>query len=75
MFAPLPSPAEMSGWDRAAIDLGLPELLLMENASREALHVLSAETGHMRPAGQSLRSLRKENSYGNTRGTVQQDHC
>ena len=34
-----------------------------------------AETGHMRPAGQSLRSLRKENSYGNTRGTVQQDHC
>lgn len=42
MFAPLPSPAEMSGWDRAAIDLGLPELLLMENASREALHVLSA---------------------------------
>lgn len=47
MFAPLPSPAEMSGWDRAAIDLGLPELLLMENASREALHVLSAETGHM----------------------------
>ena len=37
----------MSGWDRAAIDLGLPELLLMENASREALHVLSAETGHM----------------------------
>ena len=47
MFAPLPSPAEMSGWDRAAIDLGLPELLLMENASREALHVLSAETGQM----------------------------
>ena len=35
----------------------------------------SAETGHMRPAGQSLRSLRKENCYGNTRGTVQQDHC
>lgn len=34
-----------------------------------------AETGHMRPAGQSLRSLRKENSHGNTRGTVQQDHC
>ena len=27
----------MSRWDRAAIDLGLPELLLMENASREAL--------------------------------------
>ena len=47
MFAPLPSPAEMSGWDRAAIDLGLPELLLMENASREAMHVLSAETGQM----------------------------
>lgn len=45
MFAPLPAPAEMSGWDRAAIELGLPEVLLMENASREALHALEAETG------------------------------
>ena len=48
MFAPLPAPAEMSGWDRAAIDLGLPELLLMENASREAMHALAAETGPVR---------------------------
>ena len=44
MFAPLPAPAEMSGWDRAAVALGLPELLLMENASREALHALTEET-------------------------------
>lgn len=40
MFTPLPTPSEMARWDRAAVDLGLPELLLMENASREALHVL-----------------------------------
>ncbi len=40
MLASLPTPAEMSHWDRAAAALGLPELLLMENASREALHVL-----------------------------------
>lgn len=42
MFAPLPTPSEMSLWDQAAVALGLPELLLMENASREALHVLTA---------------------------------
>lgn len=48
MFAPLPTPAEMSGWDRAAMELGLPGLLLMENASREAMHALEAETGPVR---------------------------
>ena len=48
MFAPLPTPAEMSGWDRAAVELGLPGLLLMENASREAMHALEAETGPVR---------------------------
>ena len=30
----------MARWDEAAVKLGLPETLLMENASREALHVL-----------------------------------
>ncbi len=48
MFAPLPAPWEMSGWDRSAIALGIPEPMLMENASREALHALLQETGDMR---------------------------
>lgn len=42
MFESLPTPAEMSLWDRRATALGLPEFLLMENASREAVHVLRA---------------------------------
>lgn len=46
MFADLPSPAEMSRWDRAAIDMGIPEPLLMENAAREALHVLLQVMAH-----------------------------
>ncbi len=37
---PLPTPEEMSRWDRAAIERGIPEFTLMENASREALHTL-----------------------------------
>ena len=38
---PLPTPEEMSSWDAASInDFGIPETLLMENASREAFHVL-----------------------------------
>lgn len=45
MFAPLPTPEEMTAWDRAAAEYGLPALLLMENASREALHVLVATCG------------------------------
>lgn len=40
----LPTPEEMRAWDRAAsVNFGLREELLMENASREALHVLRAE--------------------------------
>lgn len=39
-FESLPTPAEMSLWDSRATALGLPEFLLMENASREAFHVL-----------------------------------
>ena len=45
MFTPLPTPKEMHEWDQASIRLGLPEALLMENASREALHVLHGEAG------------------------------
>lgn len=40
---PLPTPGEMHAWDTAAIrEFGLPEMVLMENASREAFHVLNA---------------------------------
>lgn len=41
MFAPLPTPREMAAWDRAAVALGLPEVLLMENAARAAAVVLA----------------------------------
>jgi NAD(P)H-hydrate epimerase len=44
-FPPLPTPAEMALWDEAAAALGLPEMLLMENAAREALHVLEKHVG------------------------------
>jgi len=46
-FPPLPTSAEMSRWDEAAVELGLPEILLMENASREALHVLETHVGRL----------------------------
>ena len=45
MFAPLPTPHEMAAWDRAAVDLGMPELLLMEHAGRAAAAVLAATYG------------------------------
>ena len=44
---PLPTPEEMSRWDQAAIERGIPEFTLMENASREAFHVLLKEIGKM----------------------------
>lgn len=47
MFSPLPTPAEMSAWDRAAVAFGVPECVLMENAAREALHVLVQECGSL----------------------------
>lgn len=40
MFISLASPKEMHDWDSQSIDLGIPPALLMENASREAWHVL-----------------------------------
>ncbi|MCG8529232.1 MAG: NAD(P)H-hydrate dehydratase [Desulfovibrionales bacterium] len=40
-YIPLPTPAEMNNWDSQAINTyGIREEILMENASREALHVL-----------------------------------
>jgi NAD(P)H-hydrate epimerase len=49
MFIPLPTPEEMGGWDRAAIhDLGIRGEILMENASREAMHVLQHVRGPLR---------------------------
>lgn len=43
---PLPTPEEMTLWDAASIrDYGIRGEILMENASREALHALVEETG------------------------------
>ncbi|CAK7033565.1 MAG: Bifunctional NAD(P)H-hydrate repair enzyme Nnr [Desulfovibrio sp.] len=37
----LPAPREIAAWDAAAInEFGIPETLLMENAAREAFHVI-----------------------------------
>lgn len=45
-YIPLPTPAEMNSWDTQAITtFGIREEILMENASREALHVLLRLTG------------------------------
>ncbi len=41
----LPTPVEMGRWDKAAVEFGLPEMLLMENAAREALHTLEECAG------------------------------
>lgn len=40
ILPPLPLPAEMRRWDAAAVALGLPEVMLMENAARSALATL-----------------------------------
>lgn len=46
MFTPLPTPEEMARWDRESIaSFGIREEMLMENASREALAVLTEEFG------------------------------
>ncbi|GFM35570.1 NAD(P)H-hydrate dehydratase [Desulfovibrio psychrotolerans] len=53
MLTPLPSPVEMKDWDAAAIrEYGIREEMLMENASREALHVLLHCCGEI--AGKSV---------------------
>ena len=49
MFAPLPTPGEMSEWDRTCMETYGPSgAILMENASREALHVLSRHFGELK---------------------------
>ena len=46
MYGPLPTPEEMAHWDRLSINqFGLPGPMLMENASRELMHVLRKEMG------------------------------
>lgn len=46
MLIPLPTPAEMSIWDRKTITtIGIPGVTLMESASREAVNVLLEEYG------------------------------
>ncbi len=52
LLPPLPLPAEMRTWDAAAVKLGMPEVLLMENAARAAFDVLLAYRPH--PAGQTV---------------------
>ncbi|MGE9986104.1 NAD(P)H-hydrate dehydratase [Desulfovibrio sp. SGI.169] len=49
---PLPLPAEMRAWDAAAVRLGLPEVLLMENAANAAFEVLRVYRPHL--AGQTV---------------------
>ena len=45
---PLPLPDEMRQWDQAAFALGLPEVMLMENASRAALEALGRSCAPLR---------------------------
>ncbi|WP_031484106.1 bifunctional ADP-dependent NAD(P)H-hydrate dehydratase/NAD(P)H-hydrate epimerase [Maridesulfovibrio frigidus] len=46
MFSPLPTPLQMNGWDRAAInEIGIRGEILMENAAREAVATLLSEFG------------------------------
>jgi len=42
---PLPTPAEMNGWDAAAAEMGLKTELLMENAARAAYCALAEKFG------------------------------
>lgn len=44
---PLPTAAEMRAWDAASIALGIPEIVLMENAAHAALGVLRTEMGDL----------------------------
>lgn len=37
----LPATPQMQSWDKACVDFGLPDTMLMENASRSALRLLS----------------------------------
>lgn len=49
MPSPLPTPKEMAHWDRLTIDeFGLSAVVLMENASRAAIHALTQAIGSVR---------------------------
>lgn len=41
----LPTPEEMRQWDRATIEFGIPETMLMENAAKAALNVCKQKFG------------------------------
>lgn len=46
MLHPLPTPGEMAAWDAEAIgEFGIPGMVLMENAAREAVRTLESEAG------------------------------
>lgn len=48
MFSPLPTPLEMSDWDKATIkEIGIRGEILMENAGREAVFALLNEYGDL----------------------------
>lgn len=42
---PLPTPEQMREWDKRSVQLGIPEVVLMENAARAALRVLQDAVG------------------------------
>jgi NAD(P)H-hydrate epimerase len=49
IYAPLPTPEEMTHWDRVCMDsYGPSGPILMENASREAFHVLAKHFGDLK---------------------------
>lgn len=47
MFTAIPSPQEIAQWDNEAIQLGISSAMLMENASREAFHVMQEYYGNL----------------------------
>ena len=49
VYAPLPTPEEMARWDKVCMDTYGPSgAILMENASREAYHVLAKNFGDLK---------------------------
>ncbi len=62
LFTPLSTPAEMRQWDSLAeADYGIPSVLLMENAAREAFSVIHA---HLPPPASALVITGKGNNGG-----------